>query len=203
MFAWLDRVKEIAQRHAETCFVIRAHPDETRPGKESLESVAQWVEKSRVEQLGNVRFVRSDQFFSSYELIQRSKFVMIYNSTIGLEAAILGAPVLCAGKARFTQIPTVFFPETVDQFIEKADQMLLAEAIDLPEAFQRNARKFLYYQLFRTSLPFGDFLEEDGVWRGYVTLKPLDIKAYLPENAEILRLVTEGILHDKPFLLEQ
>jgi hypothetical protein len=35
---------------------------------------------------------------------------MIYNSTIGMEAAIMGAPVLCAGKARFTQLDTVFFP---------------------------------------------------------------------------------------------
>ena len=43
MFAWLDCVLELVRAHPETLFVIRAHPDEIRPGKESRESVAQWV----------------------------------------------------------------------------------------------------------------------------------------------------------------
>ena len=50
------------------------------------------------------------QFISSYELIAHAKFVMVYNSTVGLESSVLGKPVLCAGKARYTQIPTVFLP---------------------------------------------------------------------------------------------
>jgi len=57
---------------------------------------------------------------------------MIYNSTIGLEASIMGTPVLCAGKARFTQLPTVFFPLTQDAFREKAEIFLNAKAIDVP-----------------------------------------------------------------------
>ena len=83
---------------------------------------------------------------------------MVYNSTIGLEASIMGAAVLCAGRARFTQYPTVFFPQTVAEVRSKMEEFLTAEKIEIPVEFQRNARRFLYYQLFRTSLPFGDFL---------------------------------------------
>ena len=64
----------------------------------------------------NVVFVSPNETLSSYELIQKSRFVMIYNSTIGLEASIMGAAVLCAGRARFTQYPTVFFPQSVDAY---------------------------------------------------------------------------------------
>ena len=71
----------------------------------------------------------------------------------------MGKPVLCAGKARFTQYPTVFFPQTVAEQRSKMEEFLAAETIDVPPEFKRNARRFLYYQLFRTSLPFGDFLE--------------------------------------------
>jgi len=92
MFAWLDKVL-----HPETLFVIRAHPDESRPGKISQENVADWVSSKGVDQLPNVISVGPDVHFSSYEMIQRAKFVMIYNSTIGMEASIMGAPVLCAG----------------------------------------------------------------------------------------------------------
>jgi len=39
MFAWLDRVLEIIKAHPETFFVIRAHPDEGRPGKQSVKAL--------------------------------------------------------------------------------------------------------------------------------------------------------------------
>ncbi len=68
-------------------------------------------------------FVGPQETLSSYELIQKSKFVMVYNSTIGLEASIMGAAVLCAGKARFTQYPTVFFPQTVDEVKSKDERI--------------------------------------------------------------------------------
>jgi hypothetical protein len=107
-----------------------------------------------------VLFVDANEYFSSYELIQRSKFVMVYNSTIGLEASLLGAPVLCGGRARFTQLPTVFFPSTAQDYHQMAEEFLAVETIEVPPEFRRNARRFLHYQLFRTSLPFGDLLRK-------------------------------------------
>ena len=89
MFAWLDTILETIREHPETLFVIRAHPDEMRPGsaKQSRESVREWVEVHGVKNLPNVVFINSQEFISSYELIQRAKFVIVYNSSIGLEAA--------------------------------------------------------------------------------------------------------------------
>lgn len=204
MFAWLDQVVDLARAHPDTLFVIRAHPDEARPGKESLESVAGWVAKNRVTDLPNLMFVEPRQYFSSYELIQRSKFVMVYNSTIGLEASIMGAPVLCGGRARFTQLPTVYFPETPEAHRQQAETFLTAETISPPEIFRVNARRFLYYQLYQTSLPFGDFIREDGVWQGYVKLKPhLRYTDFDPQNSPVLKIIVEGILNGEEFLLNE
>ncbi len=202
MFAWLDSVAELAKTHDDTLFVIRAHPDEARPGKQSRESVAEWVAQSKVTDPPNVIFVPPQEYISSYELIERAAFVMVYNSTIGLEAAIMGAAVLCAGKARFTQLPTVFFPPTPEAFRQQASEFLAVGKVHAPEEFQRNARRFLYYQLYRTSLPFHQWIEEDGLWRGYVRLKTFDVQAFDPQNSPVLQLLVEGILHDQPFLLK-
>ncbi len=203
MFAWLDAVLEVVKAHPETFFVLRAHPDESRPGKASRESVADWVQARGAASLPNLLFVDSSQPFSSYELIQRSKFTLIYNSTIGLEAALLGAAVICAGKARFTQLPTVYFPSSATDYLRQLEDFLAAEKVEpLPE-HQRNARRFLYYQLFRTSLPFEAFLEEDGVWRGYVRVKPLNWQAFDPQNSATLRTIVDGILRDGDFLLKE
>jgi hypothetical protein len=202
MFDWLDMALEAIPLHPETLFVIRAHPDELRVRKASRETVAAWVEASGADREPNVVFVGPKETLSSYELIQRSKFVMVYNSTIGLEAAIMGAAVLCAGKARFTQYPTVFFPQTLDAIRRTLQEFLDAETIEIPAEFQRNARRFLYYQLFRTSLPFGDFLEPS-VRTTQTRLKSFGLDELSPDKSKAIEAIVDGLLNDGDFLLKE
>jgi len=199
MFDWLDLTLEAIRAHPETLFVIRAHPDEMRVRKASRETVAAWVESSGADLEPNVVFVGPNETLSSYELIQKSKFVMVYNSTIGLEAAIMGAAVLCAGKARFTQYPTVFFPETVEEVRVMMEEFLDAGTIEVPAEFKRNARRFLYYQLFKTSLPFDDFLEPS-VRTTQTRLKAFRLDALLESDA--IKAILKGVLEGGDFLLQ-
>ncbi|MBX3037006.1 MAG: hypothetical protein KF758_08840 [Anaerolineales bacterium] len=200
MFDWLDLVLEVIKKHPETLFVIRAHPDELRVRKASRETVGGWVESNKVTDLPNVIYVAPNEALSSYELILKSKFVMIYNSTIGLEASIMRMPVLCAGKARFTQYPTVFFPQTIDEVRKKMEEFLLAEKIEVPAEFKRNARRFLYYQLFRTSLPFGDFLEPS-VRTTQTKLKSFELDKLV--ESESVKVILDGVLGNEDFLLKE
>jgi len=203
MFAWLDEVLEIIRAHPETLFVVRAHPDEDRPGKQARQSVTGWAAQKRLTDLPNVVFIPPAEYLSSYELIQRSKFVMVYNSTIGLEASILGSAVLCGGQARYTRLPTVFLPQSAEDFRRMAEAFLRAERVSPPPEFQRNARRFLYYQLFRASLPFDAFLEED-LTPGFVRLKKnLGWQDFLPESSPTLAVINRGVLQGEPFLLPE
>ena len=202
MFDWLDMTLEVIRKHRETLFVIRAHPDELRLRKSSRETVEGWVSSRGVEQEPNVVFVGPKEALSSYELIQRSKFVMVYNSTIGLEASIMGAAVLCAGRARFTQYPTVFFPQTVTEVRSKLEEFLSADKIEVPAEFKRNARRFLYYQLFRTSLPFGDFLEPS-VRTTQARLKSFGLDELSPGKSKAIEAIFDGLLANGEFLLKE
>jgi hypothetical protein len=197
MFAWLDQTLELIRAHPETLFVIRAHPDEMRPGtaKQSRESVRDWVSQNGLKKLPNAVFIDSQEYLSSYELIQRSKFVMVYNSSIGMESVLLGKPVLCGGKARYTQYPMVYLPETPAEYLQMAQEFLSAENIDLPDEFRRNARRFLYYQLYRSSLGFEEYLRE-ARRKGYVQLKSFGWQSLLPENSPTLKVLVEGIAGD-------
>jgi len=147
-----------------------------------------------------VVFVGPRETLSSYELIQKSKFVMVYNSTIGLEAAIMGAAVLCAGAARFTQYPIVFFPQRVDEVRAKMEEFLDVETIEVPAEFKRNGRRLLYYQLYKTSLPFGDFLEPS-VRTTQTRLKSFGLDALLESDA--VQAILEGVLDGGDFLLKE
>jgi len=202
MFAWLDVVLKVIKSHPETLFVIRAHPDELRLRKSSRETVEGWVSSRGADKEPNVIFVGPKETWSSYELILKSKFVMVYNSTIGLEAAIMGAAVLCAGRARFTQYPTVFFPQSVEEVRNKMEEFLESKKIEVPSEFQRNARRFLYYQLFKTSLPFGDFLEPS-VRTTQTKLKSFSLDALSPDKSKAIEAIFDGLLSDGEFLLKE
>jgi hypothetical protein len=202
MFAWLDMTLDVIRSHPETLFVIRAHPDELRVRKASRETVAAWVEATGADKEPNVLFVGPQETLSSYELILKSKFVMVYNSTIGLEASIMGAPVLCGGKARFTQYPTVFFPRTAEEVRRRMNEFLEAQMIEVPPEFKHNARRFLYYQLFRSSLPFGDYLEPS-VRTTQARLKSFNLKMLSPEKSAALKTILDGVLMGGDFLLKE
>jgi hypothetical protein len=188
MFDWLDLTLDEIRAHPETLFIIRAHPDELRVRKSSRETVEGWATSREVGKEANVVFIGPRETLSSYELIQKSKFVM------------MGAVVLCAGKARFTQYPIVFFPQTVDEVRRKMNEFLEADAIEIPSEFKRNARRFLYFQLFKTSLPFGNFLEPS-VRTTQTRLKSFELDALM--ESEAVKVILNGVLSGEEFLLRE
>lgn len=204
MFTWMDQVLPVIKAHPETLFVIRAHPDELRPAsaKQSRETVRDWVQRTGVGNLANVLFVDATEYISSYDLIRRSKFVMVYNSSIGLEASILGLPVLAAGQSRYTHYPTVFFPESAEAYFQQLEQMLSYATIDLPESYPKEARRVLYYQLFRTAIPFGAYIEEADR-PGLVRIKKFNPEDLLTKNSSTAQVIVDGVIHGYPFLMER
>ena len=202
MFEWLDHCLELIKAHPETLFVIRAHPDEMRPGtkKQSRESVRQWVDDNNLADLPNVVFIDSQEYISSYALIQHAKFIMVYNSSIGLEAALMGSAVLCAGRARYTQYPTVFYPDTPLDYITQVHEFLSSDHIEVPEEFMYHARRFMYFQLFRTALPYEKYLMAHPR-PGYTRLKSFELEDLLPANSTAIDVIYEGVVNDTPFLV--
>ena len=202
MYDWLESVMTVTQRHHETLFIIRAHPDEKRRGtqKHSRQPVSDWVAENGIDRPENVLFIDSNEPLSSYELIRLSKFVIVYNSSIGLEAALLGIPVLCGGKARYTQVPTVFFPKTPEAYQQMTEDFLAADRIEIPDEFQLNARRILYWQLFRTALPFENFINAHPT-PGYVQLRRLSYRDLLIKNSTTIGVLVDGITKGDAFIL--
>ena len=121
-----------------------------------------------------------------------------------MEAALLNRAVVCGGKARYTQYPIVHFPQDpqalrrqIETFLTEGDP---ATPLPIPAEFQRNARRFLYYQLYRTSLPLDRYLDV-GKRMGFVQLKSFDWRDLLPENSLTMQVLYDGIVNHKPFML--
>jgi hypothetical protein len=195
MFDWLDALLEIFRKHPETLFVLRAHPDEARPGKFSRESVATWYEqKSAV--FPNVLFIRPEERISSYDLVRFSKFVLTYISTIGLEATMMGVPVLGAAQAPFVDYETIYYERNREAYLHRLESFLAADRLEVPEEAVRHTRRFMYYRYYRFSLPFGEFIESSPP-SGYVRLKKFSWRAL--EKSPIAQALLGGLLHGKRF----
>ncbi len=197
MFEWLEDLRLAILRNSDTLFILRAHPDEDRPGKESQQSVAEWFDRSGLRQAPNVVFFGPAQRVSSYDLTRRAKLVLVYNSSVGLEASIAGVPVLCAGRARYTQMPTVYHPATRAEYGLALRALLEAPVVRAPQSFSDNARRFLHHELFHASLDLSEFLIEEPGFPGMVLLKPFDPRRLM--DSEALTAIREGILHGMPF----
>jgi hypothetical protein len=199
MFEWLDALADVMEKATDTLFVIRAHPDETRPGKVSQESVRAWYESSRVRARQNVVFIGPGEFTSSYELIRASKLVLVYNSSVGLEAAALGVPVLAAARARYSHLPVAVLPATREAYGRQLEAMLASPEIVGPSGASETARAFLYWELFRASLDLSEFLSPHPQFAGMVTFQE-----FAPDRLQhsmALTCVANGILQGAPFVL--
>ena len=198
MFAWLDTLLEVFKAYPETLFVLRAHPDEARPGKLSRESVAMWFEQMAAS-LHNTVFIPPQERISSYELIRLSKFVLTYNSQIGLEATLMGVPVLGAGRAPFVDYDTIYFERDREAYLGRLKSFLTATQLDVPEEAVKRTRRFMYYRYYRFSLPFGEFVESTPPI-GYVRLKKFSWQVL--EKSPTAHALLDGLLHGKHFELD-
>ncbi len=203
MFDWLEQVVGYAKEHPQTLFVIRAHPDELRPGKEAQETVEDKLRQVGALSLANIVFVPPREFVSSYELIRRSKLVLVYNSSIGLEATLLNRVVLCGGASRYSRYRTAYFPQDKEEYFRLADQFLGQEQPRPPEIFIEEAKKFSYVQHFLSSLDFSDYFINQPDLPGYVVLKDFDPMALHPDRSREIAILRQGILENQPILYDR
>ena len=201
MFEWLDATLEVVKAHPGTLFVLRAHPDEMRPNsmKKARETVEEWVQDTGAEDLPNLMFIPPLQFVSSYDLIQRAKFVLAYNSSVALESVLLGRLAVCAGWAWYSDYPVVYSPETSDQYVKQVGELLAAESVELPEEFRKTARSLVYHQNFRVSIPFDRQLEAH-ILPGFARIKEFDISQLNDKDDPAIKSLVTGIRNNLPVI---
>lgn len=194
MFDWLDETMKLIVAHPDTLFILRAHPDELRRGRESQEPVEELLKARGQLGLPNLVFIAPTEYVSSYELIHLARFCIVYNSTIGLEAALLGTPVVTGARAKYSQEGVTHNPTSRDGYGELVTSFLKDGVPPLPEDWQQRARHFMYYMLFRASLDLSAFFEPLGNYS-----RSLSGPALHPDNSQEMNIIYNGIMKEMPF----
>lgn len=87
-------------------------------------------------------------------------------------------------------------------YFAELEKMLGSDELTVPEEHRMNSRRFLYYQLFKTALPFDEFLEE-AHRPGLVLMRKFSPDKLYARNSQTIRTILNGIQNEKPFILEE
>jgi hypothetical protein len=196
MFDWLERTIRFFAGRDDGQLVIRTHPAEVRlPGQET----AQQVPDALAERMGgipeHVRIVDASSGLSSYTLGSMSRFAIVYTSTMGLELAATGVPVVVTGDTHFRGLGFTLDVDDRDGYPALLDRLLTGEP---PSPHTELARRYAHFFFFRFMIPLGVTHEIESK---QVRIPLERFEDLAPGNDPALDAVADGLVHGRPIFL--
>jgi hypothetical protein len=88
--------------------VVRWHPNHRISGLFEKQAISSVIDGS-----SEVTHFRYTDSFDSYQLVEMSDIVLVFNSTIGIEAAYLEKPTILVGNSNYAGLGSVYRPENM------------------------------------------------------------------------------------------
>jgi hypothetical protein len=148
---FLPAVLELAKARPDVQFVIRVHPNIQKAQAGTNQGALDHAIEIRNQATPNLHVVMPVDDVSSYTLMDMAQVGIVYGSTIGLEMAASGKPVLCMSQSTYshTGIATqVNRPEELGPALDIA----LTKSISVEVA--RKAMRWVYRYFSEYSIPF-------------------------------------------------
>jgi hypothetical protein len=172
MGEWLVNVIHWAESRPDVDIVVRLHPAEVGlVNHVSRERMADHIDTNFDHLPANVHVVDSDSSISSYSLMEMATIGLVYTSTVGLEMAARGIPVVCAGAGHYVHHGFTVDPQSKDEYWQAVERLLESRppAPELARS-QDLARRYAHLFFFRFH-QYLDVVHEAGRSRPRVTVR--------------------------------
>ncbi|MGI9602341.1 MAG: hypothetical protein ACR2QE_10680 [Acidimicrobiales bacterium] len=152
MHHWLDAAVQYFIDHPQHRLIVRAHPAEAkRSGKWTREPITTHLSERFGPLPENIRVIGPDDPTSSYPLMEESDIGLVYTSTVGIEMAVMGKPVLVSGRSHYRDLGFTNDASSPADFEARLDHLLADPSagvgrIDL-------ARRYAYAFFFDAPIP--------------------------------------------------
>jgi len=169
MAEWISRTVQYFIGRPDTQLVIRVHPGEVLTHGQSMVDVVHEVLPKLPE---NIRLIKPKDEINTYDLMEVADIGLVYTTTVGMEMALTGVPVIVAGKTHyrgrgFTQDPdswVAYFKLLGHMLIDPASFRLTKEQV-------QNAWQYAYRFFFDYPHPYPWHLVR--MWEDY-RVSPLE-----------------------------
>lgn len=189
--AWILASVAFARRRPDIQLVIRVHPNSgSRRSFSRNEQELAFYDALGRGLPGNVTLVRSDDALNSYNLAAIADVGLTWHSTIGLEMAALGKPVIRCGSPEINVHPFLPAPAEVEDFDRILDTLAAGRGPE-PLLLARAAWRFAYLAYFRESFAF-PLVKQSDWYMGDMNFESLDSLA--PGRDAMLDRICEHVM---------
>jgi hypothetical protein len=152
MSSWLRRTIDYFATRPDLQFVLRVHP-----GERNLDgpSVADLVQQHMPDLPAHMRIIAAGDPVNTYDLIAIADLGLVYTTTVGLEMAMSGLPVLVAGRTHYRGKGFTSDPQSWEEYFSALDTSLTdLHAARLTPAQIDRAWHYAYRFFFDYPQPF-------------------------------------------------
>jgi hypothetical protein len=168
MAEWISRTVQYFIGRPDIQLVIRIHPGEVLTHGQSMAEVVRQVLPKQPE---HIRLIGPKDKINTYDLIDVADLGLVYTTTVGLEMAMNGLPVIVAGKTHYRGRGFTYEPDNWVSYFK-----LLGVMLDNPKSYHlsksqvEHAWRYAYLFFFDFPRPFPWHLVR--MWEDY-KLRPL------------------------------
>jgi hypothetical protein len=138
--------------HPKVQLVVRVHPGELKTHGTSMIDV---INQDYPDLPENIHIIRPDDKTNTYDLMEIADFGLVYTTTVGMEMAMSGLPVIVTGKTHYAGKGFTLDPQTWQEYEQMLDQVNKnPAAARLTPAQVEKAWLYAYLFFFEFSLPF-------------------------------------------------
>jgi hypothetical protein len=133
MTEWLGRTVEYFATHPEVQLVARIHPGELIT---KGPSVADVVHKTLPSLPENIHLVPADAKVNTYDIVEIADLGLVYTTTVGMEMAMSGIPVIVVGNTHYRNKGFTLDPDSWQGYFE-----LLSNVLTNPDQYRLTDRQ--------------------------------------------------------------
>lgn len=167
MSEWIRRTVRYFAERPQAQLVIRVHPGETLvPQAKSMATV---VREALPVLPPHIHLVQASDPVNTYDLLEIADLALTYTTTVGMEAAMNGVPVIVCGKTHYRGRGFTLDPNSWEEYFDLLERVLASPRdFRLDEAKQALAWTYAYHFFFDYPKPFPwrllHFWEDLKVW---------------------------------------
>jgi hypothetical protein len=121
MTEWLQHVIRFLADRPEVQVVLRMHPAEALTVGPS---VAEIIHQILPELPEHIHLIGSKEMVNTYDLMEIASLALVYTTTVGLEIATRGLPVLISGRAHYRKKGFTLDADSWEEYFSKLDSAL-------------------------------------------------------------------------------
>jgi hypothetical protein len=178
MAEWISRTVQYFAGKTDTQLVIRVHPGEVLSRGLSMAEVVHSVLPTLPE---NIHLIEPREKMNTYDLVDVADVGLVYTTTVGLEMAMQGKPVVVTGNTHYRDCGFTYDPDSWKNYYKVLGRILEdTETYRLTGDQIESAWRYAYHFFFEFARPFPWHLVR--MWEDY---KELPLKKVLsPEGLE-------------------